>query len=65
MKVAKGAGVVTIAMRNEQDFIAAMKSPLCAEGNVYDVESAADWNALMKSLGHTTRPFAVCVLVPK
>ena len=58
-------GVVTVPMKTEADFIAATKNPLFADGVVYAVENAADWNTLLRMLQSTVRPFAVCVVVPK
>ena len=65
MKVPKGTGTVTVPMTTEADFIAATKSPLFANGAVYVVETGQDWNALLRVLQSTIRPFAVCVVVPR
>ena len=65
MKVPKGNGTVTVPMTTEADFIAATKNPLFANGTVYAVESASDWNTLLRALQSTVRPFAVCVIAPK
>jgi hypothetical protein len=65
MKVPKGNGMVQVPMTTEADFIAATKNPLFANGTVYAVESAADWNTLLRVLQSTVRPFAVCVVVPR
>ena len=65
MKVPKGNSVVTVPMTTEADFIAATKNPLFANGTVYAVESAGDWNTLLRMLQSTVRPFAVCVVTPR
>ena len=65
MKVPKGNGTVTVPMTTEADFIAATKSPMFANGSVYVVESASDWNTLLRMLQATVRPFAVCVVIPR
>ena len=52
-------------MTTEADFIAATKNPLFANGMVYVVETGQDWNALLRVLQSTIRPFAVCVVVPR
>ena len=65
MRVPKGNGTVNVPMKTEADFVAATKHPLFAEGTVYAVESAADWNTLLRMLQSTVRPFAVCVLAPR
>ena len=65
MKVPKGNGVVNVPMRTEADFIAATKNPLFANGAVYVVETGQDWNALLRVLQSTVRPFAVCVVIPR
>ena len=62
MKVPKGNSVVNVPMTTEADFIAATKSPVFANGTVYAVESAGDWNTLLRMLQSTVRPFAVCVV---
>ena len=65
MKVPKGNSVVNVPMRTEADFIAATKNPLFANGAVYAIESASDWNTLLRMLQSTVRPFAVCVIAPR
>ena len=65
MKVPKGNGVVNVPMTTEADFIAATKHPLFANGAVFAVETGQDWNALLRVLQSTIRPFAVCVVVPR
>ena len=62
MRVPKGNGMIQVPMTTEADFIAATRSPLFANGTVYAVESAADWNTLLRVLQSTVRPFAVCVV---
>ena len=57
--------MVSVPMKTEADFIAATKNPLFANGMVYAVESAADWNTLLRMLQSTVRPFAVCVIAPR
>lgn len=52
-------------MKTAADFIVAMKSPMFANGTVYAVESAGDWNTLLRVLQSTVRRFAVRVVVPK
>ena len=65
MKVPKGNSVVNVPMTTEADFIAATKNPLFANGMVYVVETGQDWNALLRVLQSTIRPFCVCVVIPR
>jgi hypothetical protein len=65
MKVPTGYKSVEVPMKSEADFIAATRNPLFANGTVYAVESAADWNTLLRMLQSTVRPFAVCMVVPR
>ncbi len=65
MRVPKGNGIVNVPMTTKADFITATKNSLFANGTVYAVESAADWNTLLRVLQSTVRPFAVCVVVPR
>ena len=65
MKVPKGNSVVNVPMTTEADFIAATKHPLFANGSVFAVETGQDWNALLRVLQSTIRPFCVCVVIPR
>jgi hypothetical protein len=65
MKAPRGSGVVNVPMKSAADFLAATKNPLFGNATVYVVESAADWNNLLRVLQSTVRPFAVCVVVPR
>ena len=61
MKIEIGSGTKNIEIRTPQQFTVATKHPML-NTQVFSVTDAHQHTDLLKKLGSTVRPYAVCVL---
>ena len=62
MKIEIGSQTKTIEIRTPQQFVAAATRNPMLNAQVFSVTDAHQHNDLLKKLGSTVRPYALCVL---